>query len=110
MLGLSFTEILIVTAVALVAIGPKKLPGVAKALGRGFVEFKSAMDDMRTTVYKEVQQPMEETKSQYLDDLLEERKKHNAPKDKSEVSVVPEEEATPEAEPAQPEAKGGDDE
>jgi TatA/E family protein of Tat protein translocase len=75
MFGLSFTEIMIIAAVALIAVGPKKLPGVARAVGRGFTEFKGALDEMRTTVYKEVQEPLKEAKSTYIDNLLLEREK-----------------------------------
>lgn len=85
MFGLGFSEIVVVMFVALVAIGPKKLPGVAKAMGRGMAEFRNALDEMRTTVYKEVHQPLnkalnqqpelKETSSEYLDRLLAEREK-----------------------------------
>lgn len=33
--------------VALIVIGPKKLPGVARALGRAVGEFKKATDELR---------------------------------------------------------------
>jgi len=86
MFGLGFSEILVIMLVALVAMGPKKLPGVAKALGRGLAEFRNAMDEMRTTVYREVQQPLQkalkddgpelkETSADYLNRLLAEREK-----------------------------------
>ncbi len=74
MFGLSFTELLIITAVALIAIGPKKLPDVARAVGRGLGEFKSALDEMRDSVIKEVKKPIDETRSDYIESLLEARK------------------------------------
>ena len=47
MLGLGIQEILIILVVALVVIGPKKLPELAKGLGRAVREFKRATDDIK---------------------------------------------------------------
>ncbi len=74
MFGFGFIEVLLISAIALIAIGPKRLPGVAKALGRGLGEFKSALNDVKSSVYSDVRKPLEETKSQYLDNLLADRK------------------------------------
>ena len=68
MFGLGFSERLLITAIALVVIGPKKLPDVARALGRGFAEFKNAMGDIQRSVYSP---PPGE--SQYLEKLLKQR-------------------------------------
>jgi TatA/E family protein of Tat protein translocase len=43
MFGLGFGEILIVLFVALIFIGPKKLPEIAKGLGRGIKDFQNAL-------------------------------------------------------------------
>lgn len=50
MFGIDFSELLVIFAVALIVIGPKKLPDVAKALGRGYAEFRRAMDDLKNTI------------------------------------------------------------
>lgn len=42
MFGLGLTEIIALLAVALIFIGPKKLPELAKTLGRGLKEFQNA--------------------------------------------------------------------
>ena len=54
MFGIGFPELLLVMALALVVIGPKRLPDIARALGRGFTEFKRATDDLKTTFQDEV--------------------------------------------------------
>jgi Tat protein translocase TatB subunit len=47
MFGLGFGEILIILVLALVLLGPQKLPEVAKQLGKGFRDFKKATDDLK---------------------------------------------------------------
>jgi len=50
MLGIGMQEILIILVVALIIIGPKRLPELARTLGKGFAEFKKAADDLQETV------------------------------------------------------------
>ena len=50
MFGIGATEIILILAVALVVIGPKKLPDIAKALGSVMGEFKRATNDLRESV------------------------------------------------------------
>lgn len=47
MLGIGMQEIIIILVVALIVIGPKKLPDLAKALGRAMREFRRAADDLK---------------------------------------------------------------
>jgi len=54
MFGIGFPELLLVMALALIVIGPKRLPDIARALGRGFTEFKRATEDLKTTFQEEV--------------------------------------------------------
>lgn len=53
------TEILLVLALALIVIGPKKLPDLARVIGRGLAEFRKATDDVQRTIYREVHQPLD---------------------------------------------------
>lgn len=45
-MGLSFTEILVIVAVILLLFGAKKIPELARALGRASYEFKKAKEDL----------------------------------------------------------------
>jgi len=45
MFGLGTGELLLLLFIALVFIGPKKLPELARGLGRGIREFQKAKDD-----------------------------------------------------------------
>lgn len=47
MLGVGMQEIIVILVVALIVIGPKKLPDLARALGRAIGEFKRAADDLK---------------------------------------------------------------
>ena len=42
MFGLGFGELIVVFLIALIFIGPKKLPELAKGLGRGIRDFQNA--------------------------------------------------------------------
>ena len=50
MFGIGMQEIMIVLVIALLVIGPKKLPEVAKAMGKGYGEFRRAFEDMRNSI------------------------------------------------------------
>ena len=45
-MGLSLTEILVIAAVILLLFGAKKIPEVARSLGRASYEFKKAKQDL----------------------------------------------------------------
>lgn len=49
MFGMGMPEILLIMAVALIVIGPKKLPELAKTLGKTFGEFRKATSDLKET-------------------------------------------------------------
>ena len=46
MFGIGMPELLVIFLVALVVLGPKRLPELAKALGRGLAEFRKATSDL----------------------------------------------------------------
>jgi TatA/E family protein of Tat protein translocase len=47
MFGIGMTELIVILAIALVVLGPKKLPEIARSLGRGLAEFRRASSEMR---------------------------------------------------------------
>lgn len=47
MFGIGFQEMLIILVVALIFFGPKRLPDLAKSLGKGIAEFKKASEEVR---------------------------------------------------------------
>jgi Tat protein translocase TatB subunit len=50
MFGIGMYEMIVILVVALIFVGPKKLPDIAKALGRTFNEFKKATNDFKETM------------------------------------------------------------
>jgi sec-independent protein translocase protein TatB len=50
MFGIGMPEMLLILAIALIVIGPKKLPDLAKSLGRALGEFKRATSDLKETL------------------------------------------------------------
>jgi TatA/E family protein of Tat protein translocase len=59
MFGLSFWEIGAILAVALIVLGPKKLPELARKLGEGLREFRHATDSFKDAVNREAYAPPE---------------------------------------------------
>jgi len=50
MFGIGMPELLLLLAIALIVVGPKKLPELARALGRGFAEFKKATNELKESL------------------------------------------------------------
>ena len=53
MFGISTSEFFIILAVALMLLGPKKLPEMARAIGRAIGEFKKASSEMKKTLQED---------------------------------------------------------
>jgi TatA/E family protein of Tat protein translocase len=53
MFGIGIPELILILAIALIVIGPKKLPDLAKSLGRALGEFKKATTDLKDTLNRE---------------------------------------------------------
>ena len=74
MFGLGMPEILLILAIALIVIGPKKLPDLAKTLGRAMGEFKNAAQDFKRSIdldntIRDIKEPAEEFKKDIEDTI-----------------------------------------
>ncbi len=64
MFGIGMPELLVILVVALLVLGPKRLPEMARSLGRGMAEFRRASSELRNTLYAPLEEPKkEESKS-----------------------------------------------
>ncbi len=71
MMGLSITEIMVILIVVLLLFGSKRIPELAKALGRASHEFKKAKDG----IMNETQEMMDAAeKNAEAEDQLKEKK------------------------------------
>jgi TatA/E family protein of Tat protein translocase len=75
MFGLGFGEVLIILLIALIFIGPKKLPELAKGLGKGLREFQNATKGLS----EQINQTKEEiSKAVTESEALSEEAAHNS--------------------------------
>jgi len=56
MFGIGFQEMLIILVVVLIFFGPKRLPDLAKSLGKGIAEFKKASEEVRKGIEEAVKE------------------------------------------------------
>ncbi|MBU0985671.1 MAG: twin-arginine translocase TatA/TatE family subunit [Proteobacteria bacterium] len=50
MFGIGMPEMILILAIALIVIGPQKLPDLAKSLGRAIAELKRATSEIKETM------------------------------------------------------------
>lgn len=72
MFGIGMPELLLLLAIALIVVGPKKLPELARALGRGIAEFKKATNELKesletNTDFSELKQSFDEIQDSVAD-------------------------------------------
>ena len=78
MFGIGMPELILILAIALIVIGPKKLPDLAKSLGRAMREFKSATSELKSSLelegeMKEVTDTFDDIKTDIKDSVLKEK-------------------------------------
>lgn len=63
MFGIGMPELLLILALALIVLGPKKLPELARALGKGLAEFRRATDELKDEL-RQMEHEIDETPPQ----------------------------------------------
>ncbi len=82
MFGIGSTELLVILVVALVVLGPKSLPGIAKTVGKVMGEFRRVTTDLQRTMNAEIaQEEHEERKKQAEKELFGSNESKDIPKD-----------------------------
>jgi sec-independent protein translocase protein TatB len=77
MFGMGFFEIMLIAIIAVIALGPEKLPTAMVEVARFFKKFKSGIDEAKSTLDNELQ----------LSDMKEEASKFKAQIDNVKSSV-----------------------
>ncbi|WP_237684519.1 twin-arginine translocase TatA/TatE family subunit [Pelovirga terrestris] len=65
------TEMLLIAALALVILGPKKLPDLARSLGKGFAEFKRATNELKSAIDLETKAEEDRYKAELREKYME---------------------------------------
>jgi len=107
MFGIGMPEMLLILAIALIVIGPKKLPDLAKSLGRALGEFKRATSDLKETL--EIDADLSDVKKAF-DDMNQDVRDTVAEgvKEAEENSPTPSGEENPIPDQPLPEGEGAD--
>ena len=74
MFGIGMPEMILILAIALIVIGPKKLPDLAKSLGRAMNEFKKATREIKESIdvngdLKDVKQSFDDLNTDLRDSI-----------------------------------------
>ncbi len=99
MFGIGLPELIIIFAVALIVVGPDKLPGLARSLAKTFTEIKKGLEQAKESltqeeelnaVKAELHKELQETGADFRKKLLEERPEswHPAAEPEREADLI----------------------
>lgn len=64
MFGIGSTELVVILVVALIILGPSKLPEIARSLGKALGEFRRVSTDVKRTIEMEAEQAEQKSKTE----------------------------------------------
>ncbi len=95
MFGIGLPELIVIAVIALLVVGPKKLPDLAKSLGKGLQEFKKASEDVTESI-KETLKPddLKEEMDNFKNSLLYGKKDEDEAKAKPDAASPPKDDSS----------------
>lgn len=111
---IGFQELLVILVIALIMVGPSKLPDLARALGRGVSEIRKATNDIKDTLeqdetVKEIKKEFHSAQRGVTLDSLETFTSAFGEASKPTETTAPSIKADPQDVPGEPEQKVGED-
>jgi sec-independent protein translocase protein TatB len=100
MFGIGGPELLIICVVALIVIGPKKLPDLMRSMGKGLAEFKRVSNDVKSTLDDEVKKAEAAARKRDVDEEMARRKAEKAAAEAAQASAGTEAQDAPATPPA----------
>ncbi len=67
MFGIGLPELIVIMVIALIVIGPSKLPDLARALGKGMAEFRKATQEIKDSL--DMDEDIQEVKKDLVDSV-----------------------------------------
>ena len=67
MFGIGLPELIIIMVIALIVIGPSKLPELARALGKGMAEFRRATQEIKDSL--DIDEEIQDIKNDLVDSV-----------------------------------------
>ena len=67
MFGIGMPELIVILGIALIILGPRKLPDLARALGKGMAEFKKATQELKESL--DLEEDLREAKKDLVDSI-----------------------------------------
>jgi len=89
MFGIGTTEILIVLVIALLLLGPKEIPKIARTIGRGMRELERAKDELKQSIEFEAEKDSPDSpETAEVEKEDSEKKDSNKPEDLGNIPTT----------------------